>query len=240
LIQKIFIFFVEYSKKNTIFVAYIHFEKENMQNVEQKLIKELISGDKTAFDFLFKSHHSVMVRIANDILRDVGLAEEVVQDVFVKLWKNSSILSIDNSLNAYLVTMVRNRCIDCLRAKARRIKTISIDHPDVQAQLHKAGMDATFDEEFFPSPLEIAFQQALEQLPQQCRQIFLLNRIDGYSHKEIADMKKISVSAVKAQITRALQKITNFLQPFLKKKSYLCSLNHKKKRLYTIPNQFRQ
>ena len=183
--------------------------------LEQQMIKGLVSGDKTAFDMLFKSYYSAMVHIANDILHDAGLAEEVVQDVFVKLWKNRFSLSIDSSLSAYLVTMVRNRSIDCLRAKARKIKTISIDHPDVQAQLHEIGMDATFEEELFSTPLEIAFQQALEQLPPQCRQIFMLNRFDGHSHKEIADMLQISVSTVKTQITRALQKLTVCLQPFL-------------------------
>ena len=184
-----------------------------MQNLERQLIEGLVSGDKNVFDMVFKAYYSTMVHLANDILHDSGLAEEVVQDVFVKLWKTGSSLSINSSLSAYLVKMVRNRCIDCLRAKARDIKTISIDHPDVQAQLHETGMDATFDEELFSTPLEIAFQQALEQLPSQCRQIFLLNRFDGHSHKEISEMLQISVSTVKTQITRAVQKLTQSLTP---------------------------
>jgi len=188
-----------------------------MQNLEQHFIKRLKSGDKTVFDMLYSHYYSTMVRIAHDILHDTGLAEEVVQDIFVKLWENCSTLSINSSLSAYIIKMVRNRSIDCLKAKARKIDTVSIDQSEIQAKLHEMGMDTTIEEELFSTPLEIAFQHTLEQLPAQCRQIFILNRLDGYSNKEISDMLQISVSTVKTQISRALQKLTASLQPFLSK-----------------------
>ena len=187
-----------------------------MQNIEQQLIERLASGDETVFNMLFKAYYGTMVYLANDIVHDTGLAEEVVQDVFVKLWESRAGISINSSLSAYLVKMVRNRSIDCLRANARQIKTVSIDSPEVQVKLHEIGMDTTFEEELFSTSLEIAFQHALKQLPPQCRRIFLLNRFDGHSPAEIADMLQISVSTVKTQITRALQKLKASLQPFLK------------------------
>ncbi len=187
-----------------------------MQKLEQQLINDILSGDKNAFELLFKTYYSSLVLIAKDILWDSRLAEETVQDVFVKLWKNANDLSINTSLSSYLVSMVRNRSIDYLRAKARQIKTVSIENWEIQAKLHDLGIGATFDEELFPAPLEIALKQALEQLPPQCKQIFVLNRFDGYTPKEISKMLDISTSTVKTQITRALLKLKETISLYLK------------------------
>ena len=166
-----------------------------------------MSGDKGAFNMLFRSYYSTLVFIAHDILRDRLLAEEAVQDVFVKFWKTVSNLSISTSLGSYLAAMVHNRCIDYLRANERRIKTVSIENPEVQLTLHELGMEASFEEELFSDSMEITLKRALEQLPPQCRQIFVLNRFDDLSTKEIAEKLNISVSTVKTQIARALKKL---------------------------------
>jgi RNA polymerase sigma-70 factor (ECF subfamily) len=84
-----------------------------MRKIEQQLIQGLLSKDRSAFDLLFRSYYSALVFIAIDILRNRQLAEEAVQDVFVKLWKTGSNISINTSLVSYLTAMVRNRCIDC-------------------------------------------------------------------------------------------------------------------------------
>ena len=142
--------------------------------------------------------------IANDVLNDRQLAEEAVQDVFIKLWETGDSLSIDTSLSAYLIKMTRNRSIDYLRANERRIKTVSIEDLEIQLQLHKYGMEDSIDEELFTDALEEALNKAIKQLPAQCRQIFILNRLEGFSTKEIAEKLQISVSTVKTQISRAL------------------------------------
>ena len=191
-----------------------------MQKVEQQLIQGLLSKDKGSFDMLFRSYYGVLVRIACDMLGDKQSAEDVVQETFIKLWDSGPDLTINSSLSAYLLKMVRNRCIDFLRAKTRE-KTISIDHPEVQAQLHEIGIEKAFDEELFSTPLEIVLQQAIDQLPPQCKLIFTLNRFDGCSHKEIAEKLQISVSTVKTQILRALKKITTVYQTYQKKSTGL-------------------
>ena len=178
-----------------------------MKKIEEQLIQGIISKDKSAFDMLFRSYYSTLMLTASDILRDKQLAEEVVQDVFVKLWKTGENLSVEVSLSAYLTKMVRNRCIDYLRANERQIKTVSIESREAQLKLHEYATDASFGEEIFPDSMEIALQRALEQLPPQCRQIFELNRFDGLSVKEISEKLNLSVSTVKTQITRALQKL---------------------------------
>ena len=160
---------------------------------------------------LFRSYYETLLFVATGLLRDRQLAEEAVQDVFVKLWKIGSNLSINCSLESYLTTMVRNRCIDYLRANERRIKTVSIENHEVRAKLHEMGTDASFEEDLFADNMEDVVKQALEKLPFQCRQIFELSRFDGLSNKEISEKLKLSVSTVKTQISRALQKMREAL-----------------------------
>ena len=178
-----------------------------MRKVEQQLINGILSGDKNAFDMMFRAYYSDLLYTAHDILRDKPLAEEVVQDVFVKLWKSGANISVNSSFESYLNAMVRNCCIDYLRANERRIKTVSMENPEVQLKLHELGMEPSFDEELFSDPAEIALKQALEQLPSQCKQIFILSRFEDLSNKEIAEKLHISVSTVKTQIARALKKL---------------------------------
>ncbi len=184
-----------------------------MQELEQQLIKGLVARDKSAFEMLFRAYYSSLVVIANDILHNSGSAEEVVQDVFVKIWKIGPELSVNSSLSAYLIGMVRNRSIDYLRNKTRQIKTVSIDGLDIQEKLHELGTDTTImEEELFSGSMEVTLKQALEQLPPQCKQIFILNRFDGYSPKEISQMLEISISTVKTQISRALFKLKDAIK----------------------------
>ena len=185
-----------------------------MHKFEQYLIQGIMSKDKTAFDLLFRTYYSTFVYVAYDILHDMKLAEDVVQDVFIKLWKIGPNLSITTSLNSYLIGMVRNRCIDHLRSKERHIETVSIESIAVQQKLHELGIDSSFDEELFSSPAEIAIKRAIEQLPPQCRHIFILNRFEGYSPKKISEKLNISTNTVKVHITRALQKIRDAVSPF--------------------------
>jgi len=179
----------------------------------QQLIQGILSKDKSAFDTLFKSYYGKLVFIANSILYDKQLSEEAVQDVFVKLWKTAPNLTFETSLGAYLTKMTHNRCIDYLRANERRIKTVSIEDREIQAKLHELG-NLSFEDELFSDSLEIALKQTMERLPPQCKQIFILNRFDGYSPKEISEQLQISVSTVKTQITRALQKLRDALSRY--------------------------
>ena len=178
-----------------------------MRMIEQQMIQGLLSKDKSAFDKLYRLYYNALTCIANDVLSDNQLAEEAVQDVFIKLWQTGANLSIETSLSAYLIRMVRNRCIDYLRENERRIKTVSIENQEIQLQLHQYGMDHTVDEELFADDLEIIIKRTIMQLPTQCRQIFTFSRFEGLTPKEIADKMQISVSTVKTQITRALVKL---------------------------------
>jgi len=178
-----------------------------MRKLEQQLIKGIKLKDKSSFDTLFFTYYSTLLLIANDILDDIWVSEEVVQDVFVKIWNSGADISIETSLGAYLAMMVRNKSIDHLRSKKHQIKTVSLDNMEIQLKLHSLGADSSFEDELFTDPLEAKLKQIIDQLPPKCKQIFILNRFDGYSAKEISEMLQLSLNTVKTQITRALQKL---------------------------------
>jgi RNA polymerase sigma-70 factor (ECF subfamily) len=182
---------------------------KKMRELEQKLLKELVSGDRHAFDVLFRTYYSQLFFIARDILLDSNVAEEIVQDVFVKIWESSATLSVSHSLKAYLAGMTRNRCIDYLRNQktTKHITTISLDDINVRSQLLNLESDTFIREELFTDPVENALRKAIDELAPQCRQIFTLNRFEGYSCQQIAEMLNLSVSTVKTQVARALQKL---------------------------------
>ena len=177
-----------------------------MQKIEQQLIKGIMSQDKGSFDILFRTYYGKLLSIATNILHDKQLAEEAAQDVFIKLWQSGSDLSIDTSLNSYMISMVHNRCIDYIRMNERRIKTVSIENQEVQQKLHEIGIEA-IEEELFSVSLEVVLKQTIDDLPVHCKEIFSLSRFDGLSNKEISEKLQLSVSTVKTQIARALKKL---------------------------------
>lgn len=183
-----------------------------MHELEQQLISKVQSGDRSAFEMLFKTYYKPLVYIAESILHDGALAEEVVQDVFVKIWKAGNTLSIEKSLYSYLTGMARNRSVDYIRNRERSIKTVSMDDEEIRIKLLYLESDSIAEGDIpLQSPELDRVKQAIEQLPTQCKQIFLLSRIEDYSYSEIAEKMQISVSTVKTQMGRAMQKLKNLL-----------------------------
>ncbi|MDR1719883.1 MAG: RNA polymerase sigma-70 factor [Dysgonamonadaceae bacterium] len=165
--------------------------------------------DKNYFEELFRTYYSQLFFIAKGILLDEGVAEEIVQDVFIKIWESGGLPKIDGSLKAYLAVMTRNHCIDYLRRQnsAKHLQTVSLDNRNVRAALLDVESDDFIREELFADPVVSALRRAINELPAQCQQIFRLSRFEGYSHAQIAEMLNISVSTVKTQLSRALQKL---------------------------------
>ena len=179
---------------------------------ETLYIKRILNGETELFSFFLDRYSRPIYSLVVQIVSSPQDAEEIVQDVFIKIWEIRAELSIHTSLSAYLVRMVRNMSFNQL--KAHQMKTVSIGDLEVELELHKLGLNSTFDEELFSSPLEIALRQGIEQLPPQCKQIFVLNRLEGYTPQEISEQLQLSLGAVKSQIHRALQKMNEINQNF--------------------------
>jgi RNA polymerase sigma-70 factor (ECF subfamily) len=135
-------------------------------------------------------------------------AEDIVKDFFVSFWNNREKLEITTSLSAYLFKSVRNACINYLLRDKQRNRTISIE----EINWLEIKMKEPFSGDFlmgniFAKEIESQIFDAIEKLPEGCCEVFKLSRIEGLSHKQIAEKLNISENTVKVQIYRALKSL---------------------------------
>ncbi len=175
---------------------------------DRDLLARLRADDHRAFDEIFRQWYEPVVRSANRVLRDQGVAEELAQDVFLELWRRRETLAEDSSIAGYLMQAVRNRALNHLRHLAVQRKSVvyvealsePAEHADAQAQA---------------SELQSALVQAIAELPPRTREVFVMSRERGLRYSEIADQLGVTVKAVEANMSRALRMLRDRLAPFL-------------------------
>lgn len=152
------------------------------------------AGDQEAFKLVFDLYYKHLVLFALRFMGDKDLSESIVQNVFVKLWEKRESIDVD-SVKAYLVVSVKNQCQNEL--KHRKI---------VRDYESRHVMDDQGPEPEFPDTemLERIYK-AIDEMPEQRRKIFKMNRLDGMRYKEIADALHISPKTVEVQIGKALK-----------------------------------
>ena len=168
-----------------------------------------IPADEAAFKSLFNAHYKGMYSYACVILKDEAEAEEIVQDVFVKLWEKRGGLQIETSLKAYLYRMVYNDCMNQVKhrnvvLKFQKEKTYAMKNERDNAEHRMAA-----------SQLNEKLSHALRELPEQCRTIFQLSRFEDLKYREIAVQLGISEKTVENQMGKALKILRMKLVDFL-------------------------
>jgi RNA polymerase sigma-70 factor (ECF subfamily) len=188
-----------------------------MTSLEKDLLEKIKNGDDKAFGFLFQNNYAQLCTFANDFLHKTDIAEEIVQDIFLKLWNSRNEISINHSLRAYLYKMVQNYSLNYIRdhSTAKTIKEEKMEDIDVYDNQINSAIANTGLEKILSDEAESDLNQALQQLPDQCREIFILCRFDGLSYSEIAQKKNISLSTVKTQMGRAMEKLHSSLRQHL-------------------------
>jgi len=172
---------------------------------------------RTEFENIYVAHYSRMKRFAQEYVIREEDAENIVQDVFLDLWEQNLLLLSHTNLFAYLFTAVKNRCIDFLRHKTIVQKTTDKLQDDYMnaLQIKFQSLEA-FDEQLFSEPdIETVIQNAIESLPQKCREIFILNKIEGKKQKIIAQELNISINTVESQMAIAYKKLKETLKDYV-------------------------
>lgn len=181
----------------------------SMEVNEAGLIALLGKQDEKAFEDVFKTHYKSLHAYAFTLLKDEMAAEEMVQNVFYKLWERSDSIHISGSIAAYLYRAVHNESLNHLK----HLKVRS------QHQLHvsyRAGQDNdSASKRLHAKELDERLRKALNELPEQCRTIFQLSRFEELRYKEIADRLDISVKTVENQMGKALKILRFKLVDFL-------------------------
>lgn len=181
---------------------------------DKELYLKLRDGDERAFQTLFRKYYPAMCHFANQFLADADVAEEIVQEMFVKIWEKRSVLNIETSVKHYLFRSVRNHCLNQLQHE-------KIKKQYASKVLSSATQDFNPDDYFLEVDLIKRIEKSIESLPPKRKEIFRLSREQGMKYKEIAETLDISVKTVEAQMGLALKHLREELKDF---SNYLMTL----------------
>ena len=183
----------------------------------KELQRKIAEGDETAFTQLYLHFGKKLIQFAVSLVRSREIAEELVEDVFVKLWANRHQVPEIENLTVYLYVATKNRSLNALSRKAHELVSAPFDY-----------LDTTMDK-FAANPYDLMItaemmgrmQQAIETLPPRCKLIFKLIREDGLKYKEVAEILNISVNTIDVQMAIAVKKICMALHIDKPEKAFL-------------------
>ncbi|OOQ58662.1 RNA polymerase sigma-70 factor [Mucilaginibacter pedocola] len=180
-----------------------------MEHSDSAIIALLKEGDQRVFEQVFKTHFKNLHSYAYTFLKDDELAEEVVQNVFCRIWEKRGQLKTDGSIKAYLYRAVHNESLNYL--KREKVKA----NFEVYYTGQMEQQEGESAEKVMATELEQRIRQALNELPQQCRTIFQLSRFEQLKYQQIADHMGLSVKTIENQMGKALKLMRAKLAEFL-------------------------
>ena len=187
-------------------------ESAHAEDVE--LAARIRSGDERAFEELVRAHYAAMCSAAIAVLRSREAVEDIVQNVFRKLWTHRARWQPRGPIRAYLLLASRNEALSVVRA-LRRERGLAGHILERMPREHRAGesvpgmgaIPLAIDDDIAAAELRSAIETAAAALSTRCRTVFLLRWKDGFRQTEIAEHLGISIKTVEMQMTRALKTI---------------------------------
>lgn len=178
-----------------------------MEVVASNIVFKNIS--KSDFEQIFNEHYSNLCAYANNFLKDIEASEEVVQEVFFKMWINRDSLEITSSLQSYLFRAVRNSSLNLI--KHVNIREDYKVHNERVIQMEEKSLE----DQVIVSELEEKIRKTIDALPIERRKIFIMSRYDGLKYKEIAEKLGISIKTVENQMGSALKYLRKELADYM-------------------------
>ncbi|MCD8079704.1 MAG: RNA polymerase sigma-70 factor [Bacteroides sp.] len=173
-------------------------------------------NELTAFNHLF-SYKERFIRFAQTYVRDPDIAEDYVIDALLYYWENRNRLENESNIPAYVLTIIKHKCLNYLEHKKlqEEVKDKLIAHAQWELSTRISTLEACEPYEIFTSEAEQLVERALAKLPERTRQIFLMNRMQNISQKEIAQHMNMSVKGVEFHISKALKELRIELKDYL-------------------------
>ena len=180
-----------------------------MENKSRRKADELFdqvrAGDQKAFELLFSIYFARLNDFAKNVVKDEIISQDIVQEVFVKVWEERAKIETLN-LEAYFFRLVRNRCIDYIK----HLKVINNRIQEIRVlskyeELYRIDFIGNEPYVLIEQELRNRIETTIRSLPERCREVFLLSRIEGLKNKEIAEKLDINIKNVERHLSRALQ-----------------------------------
>jgi len=189
------------------------------KNIEPVISWNSVEWNENTFEKLYDEYYSSLCFFANKYLQDLDLSRSLVQELFVNLWLKREKIVVRDSIKPYLYKAVRNKSIDYLRESKKSVRLSDIS---------ESRLNSPFEDKLEEAELNNRINQSINELPEKCREIFLLCRFEGLKYNQIADKLNISVKTVEMQMGIALKKLRSKLSDLQIVRLMLCIFLKKK------------
>lgn len=183
--------------------------------VDFALMESIGAGDHEAFRRLVERHQNAVIGTVAKMLGNASEAEDIAQQVFLRIWRNAKRYRPDAKFTTYLFTITRNLVFNESRRRSRKKEVSSDEREENSNQLVEASPDRQPDAELLQAELQQAVDDAISQLPEAQRMAVVLRRYEQLSYEEIAAVLNLSVSAVKSLLFRARTSLREALSGYL-------------------------
>jgi RNA polymerase sigma-70 factor (ECF subfamily) len=189
-------------------------------DLDAQLMLRFKNGDRSAFDKLFTKHTRSIVNFAYRFVRNREIAEELAQEVFLKVYENAAGYSVRAKFTSWLYTIATNVCLNEIRKPQFRVRHQPLEHlrPDGGSDEEmkiEFGTAVRPDTIFERHAIASVIKDALEQIPEKQRIAFILNKYQELSYAEVAEVMDSTEKAVKSLIHRAKEALAERLQPLM-------------------------
>lgn len=196
--------------------------KSEDYNDNDILIESLKIGDEKAYNYLIDTYHHKLCVYANSLVKNIYSAEDIVQNVFIKVWEQRTRLKTNHAIKSFLYKLVYNEFIDLYR-KNQSLFSLEKSYYDA---LNSIVLED--DSESLQRVINVVNKE-IQNLPPKCKEVFILSKKEGLTNIEIAEHLDVSIKTVEAQITKAFSILRSSLDE--KIKNFLFLLFSKKKNL---------
>ena len=180
-----------------------------MSKADEKVLFENIKkGDIHSFETLFHHYYKFLCSFAVQYIHDPAIAEEIVQDFFLRFWEKKQQINIESSVKNYFFRSVKNLCLNYIQHQ-------KIVERHSQTLFKESKFDESYDEVYIETELAAKIEESILSLPEKRREIFRLSREDGLKYHEIAKKMDISVKTVETQMSLAIKYLRNKLKDYL-------------------------
>ncbi|MDR1879576.1 MAG: RNA polymerase sigma-70 factor [Tannerellaceae bacterium] len=175
------------------------------------------TADLRTFNLLFTEYQGRFIRFANTYVRDLAVAEDVVLEAMIYYWERRHTLAPDSNVPAYVLTVIKHKCLNHLEHVRVREATAEMmrDHVQWELSTRISTLEACEPDELFTTDMQEIVDKTLNALPKQTRRIFVMSRYRNMSYKEIAIQCSMTVKGVEFHISKALSALRRSLKDYL-------------------------
>lgn len=172
---------------------------------DTKAVGQLIKGNVSAYEFLFRKYYGTVYCFVRNMLKDRSAAEDIAQNIFMRIWLNRASLHPDKPIKHLLFVMAKNEALDVLKSKYSKSALLSTDVHDKELENGDA------DKRVMMLETASGIKDIIAKLPPQRRTVFVLSRYNNLSNKEIAGRLGLSVRTVEKHLELALKELRKSL-----------------------------